>query len=129
MASRVSPSTCHLMTSAAGSPGRRNQQQAGQRHVSPTHSHLAPPQAWTVAAWGLRPGALRGACSARYGGLSGKIAAAVAGRIAFVLVWRLRGRFPLRSREDMKPVQIKPVVNLDVVNQVDARVGTIENVS
>ena len=29
----------------------------------------------------------------------------------------------------MKPAQVKPVIDLEVVNQVDARVGTIESVS
>ena len=29
----------------------------------------------------------------------------------------------------MKPVQVKPTINIDVVNQVDARIGTIESVS
>ena len=29
----------------------------------------------------------------------------------------------------MKPAQVKPTINIDVVNQVDARVGTIESVS
>ena len=29
----------------------------------------------------------------------------------------------------MKPAQIKPAIDIDVVNQVDARIGTIENVS
>ena len=29
----------------------------------------------------------------------------------------------------MKPAQVKPAINIDVVNQVDARVGTIESVS
>ncbi len=29
----------------------------------------------------------------------------------------------------MKPARVKPPINIDVVNQVDARVGTIESVS
>ena len=29
----------------------------------------------------------------------------------------------------MKPARVKPAINIDVVNQVDARVGTIESVS
>ena len=29
----------------------------------------------------------------------------------------------------MEPAQVKPVIDLEVVNQVDARVGTIESVS
>ena len=31
--------------------------------------------------------------------------------------------------EKMKPAQVKPAIDIDVVNQVDARVGTIESVS
>ncbi len=31
--------------------------------------------------------------------------------------------------EEMKPARVKPAINIDVVNQVDARVGTIESVS
>ncbi len=33
------------------------------------------------------------------------------------------------STEEMKPAQVKPTINIDVLNQVDARVGTIESVS
>ena len=29
----------------------------------------------------------------------------------------------------MKPAQVKPSINIDVVNQIDARVGTIERVA
>ena len=77
MASRVSPSICHLMTSAAASRTPRVKN---------------------------RPA--RATCVRR------------------MLIYTSAG---LDDRlEDMKPAQVKPVIDLEVVNQVDARVGTME---
>ena len=46
---------------------------------------------------------------------------------AWQLYWPRTEAGEDRLRE-MKPAQIKPAINIDVVNQIDARVGTIETV-